>query len=144
MRPGNRSGMDKARRPSRRGLSVSRLSMHHLFNMSLKWGNFLCSDPSNADAIVCYLMPGVMAKLGNFLDKATRPGTFVVTNTFLFREHRASAVRRRGLRGTVALYIRPGRHWTVKGRRRHRPGLRCMFKGDENTGIFSHCATSTF
>ena len=70
-------------------------------------GNFFCSDPSNADAIVCYLMPGVMAKLGNFLDKAIRPGTFVVTNTFLFRERRASAVRRRGLRGTVALYIWP-------------------------------------
>ncbi|WP_225032147.1 methyltransferase [Paraburkholderia sp. XV] len=93
---------------------VSRLRTHHLPNVSLTWGNFFCSDPSNADAIVCYLMPGVMAKLGDFLDKAIRPGTFVVTNTFLFREHRASAVRRRGLSGTVALYIWPGRHWTVK------------------------------
>lgn len=95
-------------------VSVSRLSTHHLRNVSLKWGNFFCSDPSNADAIVCYLMPGVMAKLRNFIDKAIRPGTFVVTNTSLFRERQASAVRRRGLRGTVALYIWPGRHWTVK------------------------------
>jgi len=45
---------------------VSRLRTHHLPNVSLKWGNFLCSDPSNAEAIVCYLMPGVMAKLGDF------------------------------------------------------------------------------
>ncbi|MDW9232990.1 hypothetical protein C7S15_9003 (plasmid) [Burkholderia cepacia] len=55
-----------------------------------------------------------MAKLGDFLDKAIRPGAFVVTNTFLFRERRASAVRRRGFRGTVALYVWPGRHRTVK------------------------------
>ncbi|MBB2928050.1 methyltransferase [Paraburkholderia silvatlantica] len=93
---------------------VSRLRTHHLPNVSLNWGNFFHGDPGNADAIVCYLMPGVMAKLGNFLDKAARPGTFVVTNTFLFRERRASAVRRRGLRGSVALYIWPGRHWAVK------------------------------
>ncbi|WP_343676890.1 methyltransferase [Paraburkholderia heleia] len=89
---------------------VSRLRTHHLRNVSLKWGNFFRSDPSNADAIVCYLMPGVMAKLGDFLDKALKPGTFIVTNTFLFRERRPSAVRRRGLRGTVALYVCPGRH----------------------------------
>lgn len=93
---------------------VSRLRTHHLPNVSLKWGNFFRSDPGNADAIVCYLMPGVMVKLGEFLDKALKPGTFIVTNTFLFRERRTSVVRRRGLRGTVALYIWPGRHWTVK------------------------------
>ncbi|MEK6289822.1 MAG: methyltransferase [Paraburkholderia tropica] len=93
---------------------VSRLRTHHLRNVSLKWGNFFRSDPGNADAIVCYLMPGVMAKLGDFLDEALKPGTVIVTNTFLFRERRPSAVRRGGLRGTVALYVWPGRHWTVK------------------------------
>ncbi|CAB3810926.1 methyltransferase [Paraburkholderia fynbosensis] len=93
---------------------VSCLRTHHLPNVSLKWGNFFHSDPGSANAVVCYLMPGVMAKLGDFLDKALKPGTFIVTNTFLFRERRAAAVRRRGLRGTVALYIWPGRHWTVK------------------------------
>lgn len=93
---------------------VSRLRTHHLPNVSLRWGNFFHRDPGNADAIVCYLMPGVMAKLGDFLDEALKPGTVIVTNTFLFRERRARAVRRRGLRGTVALYIWPGRHWTVR------------------------------
>ena len=93
---------------------VSRLRTHHLPNVSLRWGDFFHRDPGNADAIVCYLMPGVMAKLGDFLDEALKPGTVIVTNTFLFRERRARAVRRRGLRGTVALYIWPGRHWTVR------------------------------
>ncbi|MEX3928668.1 methyltransferase [Paraburkholderia sp. BR10936] len=89
---------------------VSRLRTHHLPNVSLKWGNFFHSDLDKSDAIVCYLMPSVMAKLGDFLDKALKPGTFIVSNTFLFRERRVSAVRRSGLRGTVALYIWPGRH----------------------------------
>lgn len=45
---------------------VSRLRTYHLPNVSLKWGNFFHRDPGNAEAIVCYLMPGVMAKLGDF------------------------------------------------------------------------------
>ncbi|MDS0862504.1 hypothetical protein NUV25_32860 [Burkholderia pseudomultivorans] len=47
-------------------VSASRLRTHHLPNVSLNWGNFFHGDPGNADAIVCYLMPGVMAKLAGF------------------------------------------------------------------------------
>ncbi|HDR9181087.1 TPA: methyltransferase [Burkholderia vietnamiensis] len=86
---------------------VSRLRRRHLPNVSLKWGNFIHSDLGNTDAIVCYLMPGAMAKLDDFFDIALEPGT-VIVNIFQFRQRRASAVRRPGLRGTVALYIWPG------------------------------------
>uniref|UniRef100_UPI001CD653F9 hypothetical protein n=1 Tax=Paraburkholderia sp. XV TaxID=2831520 RepID=UPI001CD653F9 len=97
-------------------------------------------------AVVCYLMPGVMAKLVNFLDKAIRPGSFVVTNTFLFRERQESAACRRGLRGAIALDIWAGRHWTVKdGDDIARSEMQVQeARGDENAGIFFHCATSTF
>ena len=67
-----------------------------------------------AGEVVLNLMPGFMAKVGDFPDETLKPGTVIVTITFLFRERRVWAVCRRGLRGTVALYVWPGRHWTVK------------------------------
>ncbi|WP_156516825.1 methyltransferase [Paraburkholderia caribensis] len=95
---------------------ISRLRTHGQFNVSLKWGNFFHDDLGRADAIVCYLMPAVMPNVSELLDRNLRPGTCVVSNTFLLRGRTISAVRRTGRRGTVALYIWPARHWVVDDR----------------------------
>ncbi len=92
---------------------VSRLRTCGLSNVSLRWGNFFRSDLRKADAITCYLMPGLMGPLSDLLDRTIEPGTHVVSNTFLFRGRAVSAGRQGGLRGTVALYIWPARHWVV-------------------------------
>jgi cyclopropane fatty-acyl-phospholipid synthase-like methyltransferase len=90
---------------------VSRLRTRRLSNVSLRWGNFFRSDLANADAITCYLMPGLMARLSEFLDRMVKPGTRVVSNTFLFRERHPLQVRQAAWCGTVALYVWPGRQW---------------------------------
>ncbi len=92
---------------------VSRLRTRGLANVSLRWGNFFRSDLQHADAITCYLMPGLMPRVRDMLDSGLKPGTPVVSNTFLFRGRAVSASRNRALRGTVALYIWPARHWVV-------------------------------
>lgn len=92
-----------------------------------------------AGKVVMNLMPGFMAKVGDFPDETLKPGTVIVTNTFLFRERRAWPVCLRALRGTVALYVWPGRHWTVKEQRHQRSSLRCMSRqrDNEDTIIFA-------
>jgi hypothetical protein len=95
---------------------VSRLRTRSLSNVSLRWGNFFRSDLRNADAITCYLMPNPMGPVCDLLDRTIRLGTHVVSNTFLFRGRAVSAGRQGALRGTVALYIWPARHWVVGGK----------------------------
>jgi hypothetical protein len=90
-------------------LLVSRLGTRTLANVSLRWGNFFRSELQHADAITCYLMPRVR----DMLDSGLRPGTRVVSNTFLFRGRAVSASRHRALGGTVARYIWPARHWVA-------------------------------
>ncbi|WP_133646317.1 methyltransferase [Paraburkholderia flava] len=94
---------------------ISRLRTHGLSNVSLKWGNFFRDDLRRADAIVCYLMPTVMPSVGELLDRNLKPGTCVVSNTFLFRGRRISAAHQAGLRGVVALYVWPARHLLADG-----------------------------
>jgi hypothetical protein len=89
---------------------VSRLRIRRFPNATVRWENFFRSDLGSADAIVCYLMPKLMAPLKERLDATAKPGTCVVTNTFLFRGRTISAIRERRLRGAVALYIWPARH----------------------------------
>ena len=86
---------------------ISRLRASGLPNITLRSGNFHRSNLRSADAIVCYLMPSVMPGVSNLLDRELRPGTAVVSNTFLFRGRTASAVRRGTRRGLVALYRWP-------------------------------------
>jgi len=70
-------------------------------------GNFFHSDLGSADAIVCYLMPGLMAPVSDLLDMTTKPGACVVSNTFLFRGRTISVARPGAFRGTVALTFGP-------------------------------------
>jgi precorrin-6B methylase 2 len=92
---------------------VSRLKTRRLSNVSLRWGSLFRSDVRHADAITCYLMPRLMPHVSELLDRTVKPGTCVVSNTFLFRERAVSAIRQGSWGGTVALYIWPARQWTV-------------------------------
>ncbi|MBJ9696371.1 methyltransferase [Burkholderia cenocepacia] len=94
---------------------ISRLRTHGLSNVSLRWGNFFHGELGHADAIVCYLMPDVMPKVCELLDRNLKAGTYVVSNTFLFRGRTISLIHRGGLRGIVALYVWPARHWVADG-----------------------------
>ncbi|WP_225032610.1 methyltransferase [Paraburkholderia sp. XV] len=93
---------------------ISRLRVSGLPNVTLRWGNFHRSNRRSAHAIVGYLMPSVMPGLSNLLDRKLKPGTVVVSNTFLFRGRMAAAVRRGSRRGVVALYFRPAHHWGAR------------------------------
>jgi precorrin-6B methylase 2 len=88
---------------------ISRLRASGLPNVTLRWGNFHRSNLRRAHAIVCYLMPSAMPAVSNLFDRDLRPGTAVVSNTFLFRGRTACAVRRGSQRGIVALYFWPAR-----------------------------------
>jgi len=48
------------------------------------WKNFWLADLSRADVILLYLIPWKMDKLESKLLKETRPGTLVVSNSFIF------------------------------------------------------------
>ena len=50
----------------------------------VRWQSFWKSDLSDADAIFIYLLPWRMEKLANFLKKQCKPGTRIVSNSFIF------------------------------------------------------------
>lgn len=87
---------------------VAWIRTRHLRNVSIMRKNFYACDVADADAVTCYLMPGAMSRLSEFLDKTVRPGTAVVTVTFWFRDRSPKATKDGpGLRGAVALYVWP-------------------------------------
>jgi precorrin-6B methylase 2 len=51
-------------------------------NVTLVRKDFLRTDISDADAVVCYLYRGAMIKLGPKLQSQLRPGARVISNTF--------------------------------------------------------------
>jgi len=51
-------------------------------------GNFYKQDLSDADIVVCYLLPNTNKKLEYKLLRELRPGTRVISNTFLFYQTR--------------------------------------------------------
>jgi len=51
-------------------------------------GNFFNQDLHGADVITCYLLPQAQKKLEDKLMRELRPGTRVVTNTFIFYQTR--------------------------------------------------------
>jgi len=53
-------------------------------------GNFYKQDLRNADVVVCYLLPKTNKELEGKLLRELRPGTRVVSNTFLFYQVRLS------------------------------------------------------
>lgn len=48
------------------------------------FGNLFTKDLSEADVVICYLMPDALAKLEKKLKKELQPGTRVVSNRFTF------------------------------------------------------------
>ncbi|MCK5793442.1 MAG: class I SAM-dependent methyltransferase [Anaerolineales bacterium] len=51
-------------------------------------GNFYKQDLRSADVVACYLLPEAQKKLEDKLMRELRPGTRVVTNTFIFYQTR--------------------------------------------------------
>lgn len=49
-----------------------------------KWGNFWRHDLSKADVVFVYLLPWRMEKLAAKLKQELKPGSVVVTNSFIF------------------------------------------------------------
>jgi hypothetical protein len=87
---------------------VAWIRTRHLRNVSIMRKNFYNCDVADADAVACYLMPGAMSRLSEFLDKTVYPGTAVVTVTFWFRGRSPKMIKNGpGLRGAVALYDWP-------------------------------------
>ncbi|MCX8009137.1 MAG: 50S ribosomal protein L11 methyltransferase [Patescibacteria group bacterium] len=48
------------------------------------WGDFWRTDISDADIIFVYLLPWKMDKLAEKIKKETKPGTTIVSNSFIF------------------------------------------------------------
>jgi len=48
------------------------------------WKNFWNSNLSNADVVLLYLIPWKMEKLEQKLLKETKPGTLIISNSFIF------------------------------------------------------------
>jgi len=48
------------------------------------FGNLFNKDLSEADVVMCYLMPDALSKLEDKLKKELRPGTRIVSNRFTF------------------------------------------------------------
>ena len=54
--------------------------------VTVVYGNFFRQDLSDADVVVCYLLPDTNKKLEKKLLRELRPGTRVVSYTFLFEQ----------------------------------------------------------
>jgi len=73
-------------------------------NISISYGNFFLKNISDANIVICYLMPEIMDNVRIFLDDQLKNNQYVISNTFLFREQSFVAVRRGKSRGAVAIY----------------------------------------
>lgn len=62
-------------------------------NLTVRLGNFLNSDFSDAALVVCYLTPKPMATLKPKLEAELPEGTLVLSNTFAFRDWQPIDVR---------------------------------------------------
>ena len=68
--------------------------------VEILYGNFFKMDLSQADVVVCYLLPDTNKKLEEKLLRELRPGTRVVSYTFLFEQ-----VKMEEKDGKARLYI---------------------------------------
>lgn len=53
-------------------------------NISVRWGSFWNADLGNGDILFIYLLPWRMDNLAKFLKDRCRPGTLIVSNSFVF------------------------------------------------------------
>jgi SAM-dependent methyltransferase len=66
----------------------------------IEYGDLFKQDLSDADIIICYLLPNTNKKLQDKLLRELRPGTRVVSNTFLF-----PGVKEAAQKGKTRLYL---------------------------------------
>lgn len=60
------------------------LVSRHRRQISVHWRNFWHADLSRADVVFIYLLPWKMTRLKQFLLAQLKPGTLVVSNSFIF------------------------------------------------------------
>ena len=53
-------------------------------NISVRWGSFWNAKLDKADIVFVYLLPWRMEKLANLLKRRCKPGTLIVSNSFVF------------------------------------------------------------
>lgn len=53
-------------------------------NIQTQWKNFWTADLHDADVVFVYLLPWRMKKLAEFLNGQLKPGTLIVSNSFIF------------------------------------------------------------
>jgi len=58
------------------------LSIFWRSKAKLKYGNFWTKDFSDADVIVCYLLPGAMKKMKDKIFPQLKPGAYIVSHAF--------------------------------------------------------------
>jgi len=85
---------------------IARLRTCNMSNVSLLHKDFNKCYLRDAHAVACYLMPNLIPKLANFLDREIKQGTRVVALTFWFHERQVTLARKNLIQG-VALYYWP-------------------------------------
>ena len=68
--------------------------------VQVHFGDFFKQDLSQADVVTCYLLPETNRKLEEKLLRELKPGTRVVSNTFLF-----PGIKEKAKNGKIRLYI---------------------------------------
>lgn len=63
---------------------IRTLFSHHQSHVRVKWQNFWRADLHDADIVFVYLLPWRMEKLETLLKTQCKPGTRIVSNSFIF------------------------------------------------------------
>jgi 16S rRNA A1518/A1519 N6-dimethyltransferase RsmA/KsgA/DIM1 with predicted DNA glycosylase/AP lyase activity len=66
------------------GTWIRKIIFHRTLDVSVIWGNFWNADLTRADAVFIYLIPSKMDRLAAKLQTELRPGSIIVSNSFIF------------------------------------------------------------
>lgn len=96
--------------------------------VSIQFGDLFKQDLSAADVVICYLLPETNKRLQDKLLSELKPGTRVVSNTFLFPDIREAATDGKtrlylfSPENTLAAYIKEELANSAKGKNQLHPG----------------------
>ena len=62
----------------------SKTGFNPAWGVTVRWKNFWHADLSDADVVFVYLLPWRMEKLATKLKRECKPGTLIVSNSFIF------------------------------------------------------------
>ena len=65
-------------------LRAIRIEGSHTSMVQIRWKNFWKANLSDADVVFVYLLPWRMERLAAKLKKECKPGTLIVSNSFIF------------------------------------------------------------